>query len=93
MIVIVDYGMGNLRSILNKIERIGFKAIISSNVEDIENAEKLILPGVGSFAAGMHNLKEYNLINCLNEKGCSQALWTAAPGGHRAQISVLRRCQ
>ena len=68
MIVIVDYGMGNLRSILNKLQRIDAEAIISSEVEDIEKAEKLILPGVGSFAAGMDNLEKYNLIPILTKK-------------------------
>ena len=68
MIVIVDYGMGNLRSILNKLQRMDVKAIISSKVEDIEKAEKLILPGVGSFATGMDNLEKYDLIPILNKK-------------------------
>ena len=68
MMVIVDYGMGNLRSILNKLQRVDAEAIISSEVEDIEKAEKLILPGVGSFAAGMDNLEKYNLIPILTKK-------------------------
>jgi glutamine amidotransferase len=68
MIVIVDYGMGNLRSILNKLQRMDAEAIISSKVEDIEKAEKLILPGVGSFAAGMDNLEKHNLIHILTKK-------------------------
>lgn len=68
MIVIIDYGMGNLRSILNKLQRMDADAIISSKVEDIEKAEKLILPGVGSFAAGMDNLEKYNLIPILTKK-------------------------
>lgn len=68
MIVIVDYGLGNLGSILNKLERIGIRAIISSENEDIENAEKLILPGVGSFITGMKNLEKNDLIAILNRK-------------------------
>jgi glutamine amidotransferase len=68
MIVIIDYGMGNLRSILNKLQRMDAEVIISSKVEDIEKAEKLILPGVGSFAAGMDNLEKYNLIPILTKK-------------------------
>jgi glutamine amidotransferase len=68
MIVIVDYGMGNLRSILNKLQRVDAEVVISSKVEDIEKAEKLILPGVGSFAAGMENLEKYNLIPILTKK-------------------------
>ncbi len=68
MIAIVDYGMGNLRSVLNKLQRMDVEVVISSGIEDIEKAEKLILPGVGSFAAGMNNLEEYNLISILQRK-------------------------
>ena len=72
MIVIVDYGMGNLGSILNKLERLDVKAIISSKIEDIEKAEKLIIPGVGYFATGMDNLRRYNLISVLNKKAIKE---------------------
>ena len=68
MIVIVDFGMGNLRSILKKLEMIKVSAIISSKIEDIERASKLILPGVGHFAQGIKNIKEYNLLPILNKK-------------------------
>ena len=68
MIVIVDYGMGNLRSILNKLQRMDAEVVISSKVEDIEKAKKLILPGVGSFATGMDNLEKHNLIPILTKK-------------------------
>jgi len=68
MIVIVDYGTGNLRSILNKFERIGVKATISDQIVDIEKAEKLILPGVGHFAKAMNNLVERRHIDVLNKK-------------------------
>ncbi len=68
MIVIVDYGMGNLRSILNKLERIDVPAIITSKEEDLVRAEKIILPGVGAFDHGMKNLENYRLISILNQK-------------------------
>jgi len=49
MIVIIDYGMGNLGSILNMLKRVGVKdAKVSSDPKEIEQAEKLILPGVGA---------------------------------------------
>jgi len=67
-IVIVDYGMGNIRSILNKIHRAGFKALVSHEHEIIENADKLILPGVGHFFNGMKRLTERNIIEILNKK-------------------------
>lgn len=68
MIVIVDYGMGNLRSIAKKLEMIKVKAIISSQPEDIRRASKLILPGVGHFGQGIKNIKESGLLPLLNKK-------------------------
>ena len=67
-IVIIDYGMGNIRSILNKINRAGYEAQVSCEYEAIKNANKIILPGVGHFANGMEKLKERNLIDILNER-------------------------
>lgn len=68
MVVIVDYGLGNLRSVQNCLQRQGHGFIISSNEQDIYNAEKLILPGVGNFARGMENLRSLRLLDVLNEK-------------------------
>jgi len=67
-IVIIDYGMGNLGSIANMIKKIGGNSLISSKVEDIENADKLILPGVGSFDSGMKNITLSGLSDILNKK-------------------------
>lgn len=67
MIVIVDYGMGNLNSVLYKVKKLGVDAIISSKPEDVLNADKLIMPGVGSFGKGMENLTQYGLVDALNE--------------------------
>lgn len=67
-IVIVDYGLGNLMSLLYKFKKIGIEATVSSKEKDIKSAEKLILPGVGHFAKGMENLKKYNIIPVLEEK-------------------------
>ena len=68
MIVIVDYGMGNLGSIVNMLKKIGARAKVSSDIDEIRSAEKLILPGVGAFDAGMKRLRELNLIETLNEE-------------------------
>jgi glutamine amidotransferase len=67
MIVIVDYHLGNLGSIKNMLKRIGSEALISSNVSDIEKAEKLILPGVGGFDQGMMNLRNLELVSVLTD--------------------------
>lgn len=68
MVTIIDYGMGNLGSIANMIKKVGHKSIITSKMEEIQKATKLILPGVGSFDNGMKNLKEYGLVEILNQK-------------------------
>lgn len=68
MITIVDYDMGNLRSVLKCFERIGADAIISVNLDDINKADKLILPGVGHFAKAMSNLAERGLLDLLEKK-------------------------
>lgn len=66
MIVVVDYGMGNLRSVLRKMERLKIPAVISGSENDIIDAKKLILPGVGNFEEGMKNLTQAKLISVLN---------------------------
>lgn len=68
MVVIVDYGLGNLRSVLMKFARLKIEARISQGPADVEAADKLVLPGVGSFGAGMRNLKERGLIEILRRK-------------------------
>lgn len=72
MIIVIDYKIGNLLSIKKMIERAGGEVKISSSLDDIMNAEKLILPGVGSFDYGMNQLKNSNLIEALNEKVINQ---------------------
>lgn len=67
MIAIINYGLGNLTSILNMCMRLGIDAAITSDHEVIKNAEKLILPGVGHFRKGMENLKLSGLQTLLNE--------------------------
>jgi glutamine amidotransferase len=68
VIVIVDYRMGNLGSIANMLKRIGAAAEVSSDPGRIAKADKLILPGVGSFDNGMNNLKEMGLADVLAER-------------------------
>jgi len=65
-IVIVNYGMGNLNSVKKKLIRLNVNAIISSDLNDILSADKLILPGVGHFQKAMENLKILNLLDTLN---------------------------
>lgn len=68
MITIIDYGAGNIGSIENMIKRVGGKSKISSSPDEIAKAEKLILPGVGSFDYGMNQLHKSGLVEILNKK-------------------------
>lgn len=68
MIAIVDYGMGNLASILNMCRHLGIAAQITKDPETLARAEKLILPGVGAFDAGMEQLEASGLLPLLNEQ-------------------------
>lgn len=68
MTTIVDYGMGNLGSIVNTFRRIGVSAKVTSDPADVLAAKRLILPGVGSFKRGMENLRSAGLIPALEEQ-------------------------
>jgi glutamine amidotransferase len=74
MIVIVDYGCGNLSSIKNMLRKIGHDSEITSSPDKIENASKIILPGVGSFDTGMKNLQENDLRNILEKKALTDKI-------------------
>jgi len=63
MIVIVDYGMGNLRSVSKALESLGAAVRVSSDPADVARADKLILPGVGAFPAAMRELSARKLVN------------------------------
>jgi glutamine amidotransferase len=67
MTVVVDYGMGNLRSVQKGFEKVGTTAIISRDPEQIRNAPRLVLPGVGAFPECMKNLSRLNLIEPILE--------------------------
>jgi glutamine amidotransferase len=65
MIAVVDYGMGNLRSVQKGLERVGQDAVITSNPDIIKKASALVLPGVGAFRACMNNLQSYGLVDVV----------------------------
>jgi len=67
MIGIIDYGMGNLRSVQKALQRLGAEAEILRRPEEIERVQKLILPGVGAFADGMANLREGGWVEPLRQ--------------------------
>ena len=67
MIVIVDYQMGNLRSVQKGFERVGAQAIVSGDADQIRAASKLVLPGVGAFGDAMAELKKRGLVDPIVE--------------------------
>lgn len=67
MVVIIDYGVGNLRSILSKFERLKIEATVSSDEDEIRRADKLVFPGIGHFEAGMANLEASGLVSVLED--------------------------
>lgn len=72
MIVIVDYNMGNILSVQNMLKKIGYQAIITSDAEVVNKAEKIILPGVGAFDRAMKNIESLGLLEVLNYKALKE---------------------
>ncbi len=67
MIAIVDYGMGNLRSVSKALERVGAKVEVTSDSKKIKKAKAVVLPGVGAFSQAVVNLEKLNLLSVLAE--------------------------
>lgn len=67
MIGIIDYGLGNLRSVRGAVERLGSESIVSGDLEVLALSDGLILPGVGAFGDGMRKLKESGLASGLTQ--------------------------
>jgi imidazole glycerol-phosphate synthase subunit HisH len=67
LISIIDYGMGNLRSVEKALEYIGYSVSVTRDPSQIEKADGVILPGVGAFGAAMDNLKKFDLINTIKD--------------------------
>jgi glutamine amidotransferase len=67
MITIVDYGMGNLRSVQKAFEKIGAEAVVVTQPAEVAGAEKLVLPGVGAFRDAIHELRRTELDQPVRE--------------------------
>jgi len=67
LIAIIDYGMGNLRSVQKGFEAVGAKAIVTSDSKKILSARSVVLPGVGAFKACMDNLEKFDLIDTVKQ--------------------------
>ncbi|MCP8968652.1 imidazole glycerol phosphate synthase subunit HisH [Ectobacillus ponti] len=71
MIAIVDYGMGNLRSVSKALEHIGVSCVITDDAETIRKSDAIILPGVGAFPKAMKELQERGLVSLLQEEAAT----------------------
>jgi glutamine amidotransferase len=67
MIAIIDYGMGNLRSVQKALERTGREAVVTRDPGQIQSARGVVLPGVGAFSTCMENLAKFGLIEPIRE--------------------------
>lgn len=67
MIVVIDYGMGNLRSVSKALEKLGAEVKVTSEPQAVRDAEKVVLPGVGAFGDAVCELRKRNLIKPIKE--------------------------
>jgi glutamine amidotransferase len=67
-VTVVDYGMGNLTSVARAFEVLYADVVVTSKARDLEQADRIVLPGVGAFGEGMRNLRELDLVEALDEQ-------------------------
>lgn len=67
MIAIIDYKMGNLRSVENALHRLGAEFVVTADLAVIRSADRVLLPGVGNAAEAMNNLREARLVEVIND--------------------------
>jgi glutamine amidotransferase len=67
MIAIIDYGMGNLRSVQKGFQKVGHEAVVTSDPKAILDAHRVVLPGVGAFPDCMKNLREFGLVDTIHK--------------------------
>ena len=72
-VVIVDYGMGNRRSVEKALEHVGARPVLSSDAAVIGGADRLVLPGVGAFPRAMQSLRALGLVDVLRERAADGA--------------------
>ena len=67
MIAVIDYGMGNLRSVQKAFEAVGAKAVVTRKLSEILSASAVVLPGVGAYKDCMDNLQQLELVDAVNK--------------------------
>jgi imidazole glycerol-phosphate synthase subunit HisH len=74
MVVIVDYGVGNIRNVERAFTKLGMDVVVTRDIEKIDQATAIILPGVGAFRDAINNLKKYDLVECL-QRNAAKGTW------------------
>jgi glutamine amidotransferase len=74
MIVIVDYGVGNIRNVERAFTKLGMEVVVTRDIELIDQATAIILPGVGAFRDAIQNLRKYDLVSCL-KRNATKGTW------------------
>ncbi len=102
MIVVVDYGMGNVGSVVNMLRKVGAEATASGDADAIAKASKLVLPGVGAFDAAMTRLRDRGFVAMLNQRVLQehvpilgiclgmQVMTESSEEGHEAGLGWIR---
>src|SRR5438105_1727983 len=71
-VVVVDYGVGNLFTVQQALEHVGARSVVvSSSADEIETADRLVIPGVGAFADGMQGLRARDLVHAITTYAAS----------------------
>ena len=87
-IAIIDYQMGNLRSVQKGFEKVGHEAMITSDPAELAAAEKVVLPGVGAFGDAIAELRRRDLVEPIHE---AIASGQAVPGNLPGTATAVRR--
>lgn len=67
MIAVIDYGMGNLKSVTNALEKLGARIVVTGDKKKVKKANAIVLPGVGAFGKCIENLEKHGLLDCIKE--------------------------
>jgi len=74
MIVIVDYGVGNIRNVERAFTKLNMDVVVTRDIGKIDQASAIVLPGVGAFRDAINNLKKYDLVECL-QRNAKKGTW------------------
>ena len=87
-VVIVDYGAGNLRSVSRAVAHVGYEPSVTGDPRDVEDADALIVPGVGAAADTMRNLREHGMVEPVRKYIASKRPFFGVCMGQQALLSV-----